>query len=111
MAGRPKSPLVVGRCEACGMNFIAEWGEITGLSFGRIKKRIQLGWPPEKCIDTQRRGSTPRSITVGGVTLGTTEWATRSGISAYRIKSRLGMGWTPQDAVTVPARKHTRGSL
>ena len=22
MAGRPKSPLVVGRCEACGMNFI-----------------------------------------------------------------------------------------
>ena len=87
MAGRPKSPLV------------------GGVTLGTTE------WATRKCIDTQRRGSTPRSITVGGVTLGTTEWATRSGISAYTIKSRLGMGWTPQDAVTVPARKHTRGSL
>lgn len=52
--------------------------------------------------------TTPRKITVKGITLTVTEWSAKTGIPAQTIFKRLDNGWPADKAVSKPNHVHTR---
>jgi hypothetical protein len=87
---------------------VGQWAKRVGLNYTTLRRRLQLGWSPERALNTpmdnrfSRSQSTKadRAIAHGGVTRSLTEWADATGIDARTLSYRFRRGWSVERALT-----------
>lgn len=73
---------------------MAEWSEITGISYTTIRSRNRRGWSAEKIFTTKvEDGVRGKLIEYDGKTLSVPEWAVETGINISTIKARIRKGY------------------
>jgi hypothetical protein len=84
---------------------VAQWAREKGLKAGLVIDRLDLGWTPERALETppMKDNRYPRSfLTFKGETLSKSEWADRVGISLALLSYRLSHNWSVEKALTTP---------
>lgn len=80
---------------------LAQWGDETGINWGTIRTRIDLGWTPHKALTTPVRGS--RTIIYRGEEKTLSEWSRCTGIQITTLDKRL-KKWPIHKAFTEPVK-------
>lgn len=75
---------------------LVEWSRCTGIKRTTIRRRMEKGWPPERCLAPPRK---PLALTVGGVTRTMKEWARLTGVPYATIHKRSRDGHPPEACV------------
>lgn len=81
---------------------IEEWASITGIEYGTLWNRINLGWDVEKAL-TEPIRETERFYTYKGISLTLKEWGKKVGISHRTLYNRINnYKWSIEKALTEP---------
>lgn len=85
---------------------LQQWADRLGVKRSALLRRIKMGWPPERVLETPIDHTAGRfegrsQITHEGLTLSISEWSRRTGIRKDTLAWRLRHGWPPSRALTL----------
>ena len=83
---------------------VAEWSEITGISYPTLCGRLQRGWDDEHAINfpIAKENTITYIIEAFGESKCLAEWARDRGMAKSTLRNRLYRGMAPEEALTAP---------
>lgn len=86
---------------------ISEWSDITGISSYNIYNRLDMGWSPEKTLETPLNGYI-KQVEIDGKLYTLEQLSSISGFSSNLLYDRIyRQGWDPKQAISTPIRTRT----
>lgn len=87
---------------------LAQWSDITGISYGALKRRVDL-WPVEEALGFKEH-KTPHKdevlYTIGNETHNVKEWCRIRNLSVDTVRYRRDHNWSPEEIFGFKERKH-----
>jgi hypothetical protein len=83
---------------------VAEWCNILGVNYDRVKHRLLEGWDGDRAVDEEKNNET-RYFEWKGQKYTVVELAKKFGLSKPVLSNRINLGWSLEKALTEPTGK------